>query len=410
MFYLVGFFHRVAPAVMTDELMRDFGMGAAALGHLSAFYFYSYVAMQIPTGILADTWGPRRLLTAGTLVAGSGTVLFAAAPGFFWAGAGRLMIGGSVAVAFVGLLKLAANWFQPRRFAAVTGMALFFGIIGAVCGGPLLRLLMNFFAWQSIMLGVAVLTLATGAMIWIFVRDEPSQGGYANLVDTDSNPAGRQGFKDIVKKVIEVFSYRNTGLLFFIPAGIVGASLTFSGLWGVPFLTTHYGISTSNASLLASALLVAWAVGGPFFGWLTDLIGSRKPLYILGCAFSLIGWAVLLFVPGLSFYALAAVLLATGFSSGCAVVSYAFAKESLPLRLAGTVSGVINMGVMAGPMLLQPAVGYVLDISWQGGMASGVRIYSLASYQKGFSLLLAWLALSLVLLLFTKETWCRQQT
>ena len=410
LFYLIGFFHRVAPAVMTDELMQDFSIGAAALGHLSAFYFYSYVAMQIPTGILADTWGPRRLLTAGTLIAGSGTVLFAAAPGILWAGAGRLMIGGSVAVAFVGLLKLAANWFQPRRFAAVTGMALFFGVIGAVCGGPLLRLLMNFYAWRSIMLGVAFLTLATGAMIWIFVRDEPSQSGYANLIETEANPAGREGIKDIVKKVMEVFSYRNTGLLFFIPAGIVGASLTFSGLWGVPYLTTHYGISTSNASLLASALLVAWAVGGPFFGWLTDRIGSRKPLYILGCALSLIGWAVLFFVPALPVYALAAVLLATGFSSGCAVVSYAFAKESLPLRLAGTVSGVINMGVMAGPMLLQPAVGYVLDISWQGGMASGGQIYSLASYQKGFSLLLAWLALSLVLLLFTKETWCRQQT
>ena len=410
LFYLIGFFHRVAPAVMTDELMQDFSIGAAALGHLSAFYFYSYVAMQIPTGILADTWGPRRLLTAGTLIAGSGTVLFAAAPGILWAGAGRLMIGGSVAVAFVGLLKLAANWFQPRRFAAVTGMALFFGVIGAVCGGPLLRLLMNFYAWRSIMLGVAFLTLATGAMIWIFVRDEPSQSGYANLIETEANPAGREGIKDIVKKVMEVFSYRNTGLLFFIPAGIVGASLTFSGLWGVPYLTTHYGISTSNASLLASALLVAWAVGGPFFGWLTDRIGSRKPLYILGCALSLIGWAVLFFVPALPVYALAAVLLATGFSSGCAVVSYAFAKESLPLRLAGTVSGVINMGVMAGPMLLQPAVGYVLDISWQGGMASGRQIYSLASYQKGFSLLLAWLALSLVLLLFTKETWCRQQT
>ncbi|MBW2297918.1 MAG: MFS transporter, partial [Deltaproteobacteria bacterium] len=44
--YLVGFFHRVAPAVMTAELMQDFNISAAGLGNLSAFYFYSYVAMQ----------------------------------------------------------------------------------------------------------------------------------------------------------------------------------------------------------------------------------------------------------------------------------------------------------------------------------------------------------------------------
>ena len=65
LFYLIGFFHRLAPAVMTQELMRDFDISAAALGNLSGFYFYSYWVMQIPTGILADSWGPRRLLTFG---------------------------------------------------------------------------------------------------------------------------------------------------------------------------------------------------------------------------------------------------------------------------------------------------------------------------------------------------------
>ena len=67
--YLIGFYQRVAPAVMTRELMTDFGLTAAALGNLSAFYFYSYVAMQVPTGILADRIGPRRLLTLGAAVA-----------------------------------------------------------------------------------------------------------------------------------------------------------------------------------------------------------------------------------------------------------------------------------------------------------------------------------------------------
>ena len=71
--YLIGFYQRVAPAVMTDRLMTEFSIGAAALGNLSAFYFYSYVAMQIPTGIIVDRWGPRRLLAAGAGVAAIGT-------------------------------------------------------------------------------------------------------------------------------------------------------------------------------------------------------------------------------------------------------------------------------------------------------------------------------------------------
>src|SRR5580698_9744175 len=66
LFYLTGFYQRVSPAVMTEELMRTFSIGAGSLGNLSAFFFYSYVAMQIPTGILIDSWGARKLLIAGS--------------------------------------------------------------------------------------------------------------------------------------------------------------------------------------------------------------------------------------------------------------------------------------------------------------------------------------------------------
>jgi hypothetical protein len=41
LFFVISFFHRLAPAVMTRELMRDFNISAAALGNLSGFYFYS---------------------------------------------------------------------------------------------------------------------------------------------------------------------------------------------------------------------------------------------------------------------------------------------------------------------------------------------------------------------------------
>ena len=68
-FYFNGFYHRVTPAVMTDQLMPEFHIGAAGLGTFTAFYFYSYFLMQVPTGILADYWGPRKLLPAGALVA-----------------------------------------------------------------------------------------------------------------------------------------------------------------------------------------------------------------------------------------------------------------------------------------------------------------------------------------------------
>ena len=407
LFYLMAMFHRVAPAVMTEALMREFHLGAGALGGLAAFYFYSYVAMQVPTGVLTDTLGPRRLLGAGALVAVMGTLLFALAPTFFWAAVGRLLIGGSVAVAFVSLLKLATHWFPPRFYAMVSGMAVLCGIGGAVFAGTPLRLLMDRFGWRSVLLIVAAATLGVGAAIWIWVRDFPHEKGHGDWLPRFEEKA-HVSLKTITAGILEVYRYRNTVLMMAIPGAMTGSMLTFAGLWGVPYLSTHHGLPAARAALVTSAMMVALALGSPFFGWLSDRMGRRKPLFILGCAMTLAGWAAAFFIPGVPLPTLVAVLLVTAFSSSSMIVTFSIAKESVPQRLSGTISGVANMGVMSGPMLLQPAVGWMLDRKWQGQMADGVRLYDMAAYQAGFGLMLAWMAVALVLLFFVRETHCRQ--
>jgi MFS family permease len=257
------------------------------------------------------------------------------------------------------------------------------------------------------MLASAFVTFAVCAAIWLIVRDDPKDKGYAGCNDIEAAPKNESRFR-ILSSIGEVFKYPNTRLLAIIPGGIVGCVLTFSGLWGVPFLTTHYNMPATEAAALASALLVAWAIGSPILGGLSDRIGRRKPLYLIGCALALTGWCFIIFYPDLPVAWLVALLLIIGFASGSMIISFAFARESVPPHLAGTVSGITNMGVMMGPTLLQPAVGWVLDRTWQGNMLAGVRIYSLDAYRAGFALMIAWAALALVLLLFTKETRCRQ--
>jgi len=107
---------------------------------------------------------------------------------------------------------------------------------------------------------------------------------------------------------------------------------------------------------------------------------------------------------------LCALLAAIGFFSGCFIISFAFAKESGPARLAGTVSGISNMGVIQGPMYMQPLVGLILDRNWHGDLVDGKRVFDFASYQQGFSLMLVWGVVALVLLMFTRETYCRQDS
>ncbi len=403
--YLFGFFQRVAPGVMTSELSNAFELNAAGLGNLSAFYFYSYVAMQIPTGILSDVLGARRLLSMGALIAGIGTLIFAFASTGTLAGIGRFLIGGSVAVAFVGMLKLANHWFAPKLFALASGMALLIGILGAVSAGVPLHLWVESYGWRTTMAASAILPFLTAVGIWVIVRDDPSEKGYDRYVFHESPPDSQQ-WAHALAGLKAVFHYRNTWLLSIVPSGIVGSILTFSGLWGVPFLTTHHGFSKSDAAAICSSILIAWAAGGPAFGSLSDRIGRRKPLYIAGCGGVASCWTLLVIYPAMPKILLITALIIAGVSSGCMIIGFAYAKESIPPHLAGTVSGVVNMGVMTGPMVLQPGVGLVLAQGWDGKIMAGIKTYSLETYQSGFALMAGWAILSFLLIFFTRETGC----
>jgi MFS family permease len=402
-FYLIGFYQRVAPAVITNELMSEFSLGAAALGNLAAFYYYSYVAMQIPAGVLADLWGPRRVLSAGAAVAAAGTLMFALAPGYAIAGVGRLLIGGSVGVAFVAMLKLASHWFAPARFAMLSGLALACGMIGAVSAGVPLRLLVDAFGWRNVLAVSGAITGLLGVLLWLVVRDDPSERGYASYA-----PAAPFRRASIFAGIRRALAARNVWLVFLISGAVAGPTLTFGGLWGVPFLTTHYALTTAQAAMVTSLLLVSWALAAPIAGAFSDRVRRRKPIYALGSLLATAGWCAVLLMPGLPLALLVGLLILTGCASACAMLAFAIAKESVPASLAGTVGGITNMGNMLGGMIMPSIVGWMLDRRWDGTIVNGVRVYDFDAYRAGFGLMLLWLAAALVLVVFVRETHCRQ--
>jgi nitrate/nitrite transporter NarK len=403
--YLIGFFQRVAPAVLTRELSTDFALTAAALGNLSAVYFYSYVAMQIPTGLLADHWGPRRTLAAGGVIAALGAILFGLADSYALVVLGRLLVGGAVGVAFVSMLKLSTHWFDASRFATITGIAVATGVVGAVSAGAPLRLAADAFGWRPVMVASGVVPALVAAVTWLVVRDDPRHRGYRSYM-----PGNRPGASthSVLGGLRICLRSRNTWLVFVINGGVAGAPLTFAGLWGVPFMTTHYGLSTATAAGMASLVLVAWALGGPALGALSDRMRERQPIYLVGAAIAFIGWIIVIFVERLPLAGLAAVLIVIGLASAAVMIGFALVKETLPPALAGTAGGVTNMGNMLGGMLLQPAVGWVLDRMWSGEIVNGVRVFDLDAYRAGFMLMIAWMGVAVALILFTRETHCRQ--
>jgi sugar phosphate permease len=206
----------------------------------------------------------------------------------------------------------------------------------------------------------------------------------------------------------EIWRYRNVALLFWVPSGVSGAFLTFTGLWGVPFFVQQHGLTAKSASLITSGMLIAFSCGGILIGMLSDKLRKRKTPFLFGGMLVVLGFGALYVAPDAPLIALVPVLLLGGFGSGSMVLGFLYAKESAPIRLAGTVAGAVNMGVMIGPLFQQPAIGWILDHYWNGTVVNGTRVYDLQAFKLAFAFLFAWVLTAFIALLFTRESNCKQ--
>jgi sugar phosphate permease len=407
-FYLAGFYLRVSPAVMTTELMRAFNITAADLGNFSAVYFYTYVFMQIPTGVLVDSWGAQRLLILGSVVAAVGTVVFGTTSNFAVASIGRALVGGATAVGWVVTLKLATHWFPPRRFAMVSGLGLFMGNMGALVAQVPLRLAVEHFGWRAVVVTSGAVVVLIAALAWAFVRNDPRDDGYTSYAPDVLQSTGHVSLWTLLKGFRRVFAYRNTWLIFCAQGGFVGSILAFTGLWGPPYLRARFGVTPTTAAAICSVMIVCWAVASPLCGYWSDKIRRRKPIYVAGAAVAACGWSLMFAVTTLPLAAFVLVAAVTSFACGAVIIGFAYGKESVPVHFLGTISGAINVGNMLGPMLLQPAIGRVLDQRWSGDVVNGLRSYRPDAFRSGFLLIVAWSTLTLLLTACTRETYCRQ--
>lgn len=396
--FAFAFFMRVSPSVMSDELMREFAMGAAILGNLSAIYFYIYAGAQIPVGLLMDSWGPRRMLAGSMLVGAIGCTLFAFADTLAMAYLGRFLIGAGSGCAFVGGLFLAGRWFPPHRFALMSGLTMLAGMVGGLMGQAPLAYLVEQIGWrQSVMTGAAF-GFALAVLAWLIVRDAPPRA-------STEAAAPRSDWRHSLRALanLRLWCALGTGACF------SGPMLAFGALWGVPYMEVKFALSRPDAAFYVSLNLLGWAAGAPLAGWLSDHVGRRKlPLIVAGVV-NTACMVTLFYLPGLPLAGAAVLIFLIGGLSASMVITYAIAREITVPSSHGAVTGFINTGTVGAGAITQPLVGLLLDWQWDGTMADGARFYSLEVYNSAFLCLVAAAILALCFALMLPETRCRPQ-
>jgi MFS family permease len=392
--FWLSFFHRIAPAAIAVELQHAFGIGGAMLGALAATYYVIYTVMQVPTGVLSDTVGPRRVLAAGCLAAGAGSILFGLAETVTAAVIGRTLAGLGVSVAFVSMLKLNADWFHERRFATMTGIGAMIGLTGALAAATPLAWISAFVSWRAVFAAAGIASLLLAAAIWLVVRDRPDGAVTAAPRAPVDGPRWRAGLMQVVRN-------RATWPCFWFGFGMSGSYMTFVGLWGVPYLVHGYGLSVVEATQHTSLMLVSLAASQGVIGALSDRIRRRRPLILASALAYFACWLAWLSgaaaMPGAGY----AISIVMGLSVCGMTLSWACAKELNSPNYSGIAISVVNTSGFLAVGLLQPLVGWLLDRAAAGAAYTG------AHYLPGIALLTAFAGIALAGALFIRETHCR---
>ncbi|MEM7207941.1 MAG: MFS transporter [Pseudomonadota bacterium] len=397
LFFNYAFVQRVAPSVMTQELMRDFSVGAAALGSLSAFYFYVYAALQLPVGLLTDRFGPRKLMGVAAFLCAFASAIFAYSDSLWLASLSRGLIGGTVAFAFVGTMAIAGYWFKPSHYAMLAGVLQSVGMCGAIFGQALLRHVVEAFGWRGTILAMAVIAVIISILIFLLVPKR-----------TEAQKQQEQNLSDLIEGLRAVVRNRQTWLCAMIGFGMAASMLAFGGLWAVPWLRDVHGFSSVQAAGIASTLFAGWAIFSPIVGWASDRIGLRKPIITVGGFASIAAIATLVFATPSSPALIVTLMFATGAFGSVMTIAFSSVKELNDLHFSSTALGFMNMCIIASGALMQPLIGWLLDIQWDGTIVEGVRIYHATAYTNALASFLIVNALALTGALLLRETRCKQ--
>jgi MFS family permease len=405
LFYAYEYLLRIAPSAMEDALRLHFNLTATGFGFLSAVYYYAYVPMQLPVGILMDRYGPRRLLTFACFMCVIGTYLFTDTTSAQVSAIGRFLVGAGSAFAFVGVLKLATMWLPENKLAMVAGLTSALGTIGAMVGDNLLVSWVNHSGWQNAMNTTALFGILLCAVIWYGITDHPRHvfsGPESETLD--------KKFKDlkliITNKQIWINGFY--GCMVYLPTTV------FAELWGIPYLRHAHHLTEAQAAFANSLLFFGFMIGAPTMGTISDTIRLRKLPMIVGASGAAILISIILYTDNLSLSQLNILVFCLGLFYSAQTIVFAVGRELSPAKAAGTAIALTNMIVMIGAMVLQPLVGRLLDLSLKYHHALDIPkgtnihevhwLYSAADYRLAMTIIPIGIVLAIISTFFIRET------
>ena len=235
--YIVENFLRSAAGALTPVLMDELGVSYGAMGLLTTAFFLTYGLMQIPSGILSDTIGPRKTIIWSTAVTVVGVVLFWVHKTYPMLFVAQFLVGIGSSTFYINAVKLMLDWFPPSKKATAVGVMSAASGIGntmAYIGFPMIVGMVG--GWRSFYVSMGAILLGNWVMNLFLLKDRnpPKIAGVFNareildsVIGVIKNP--------LMKPYIIAYSLRSTNFVF--------------GIWITPLFTHSIGIRVRSVKV-----------------------------------------------------------------------------------------------------------------------------------------------------------------
>ena len=366
--YIIGAFQKMSLQALKADMEGLFGIDAIQYSNLNAAYFYGYAITQIPAGILADVWGPKRTSVSGSILMTIGTVIYALAhqPGVLIFA--RLLVGLGSGVMFVCLMKVQSLWYKESEFGTLTGVTSLSGnMAGAFAQAPLAALV-ALAGWRLSFGGLAVITAVFAVLAIIFCKDRPEDMGFEPV----SSLAAKPEKVSVLEGLKAVFTCPYV-LPLFVIATVCNGIYTVMTTWAVPYMSDVYGLTSDGASRITFFMPLVAAFTNIATGWLTDKLKLRKVISVVLAFVELMVYVLICFAfdgkP--PFAVMVALVMITGMSIFHAA-NYGAAKDCLDYKYSGMVISVVNTGCFIGGAVFTSMFGNIInrDLETLGAQAA----------------------------------------
>ncbi|HEY6007054.1 MAG TPA: MFS transporter [Geobacteraceae bacterium] len=390
--YVLAYFYRVSMAVASRDLAADLRLTAAQLGSLSGAFFYAFALVQIPLGPLLDRYGGRRVVSTCGLISTAGSLLFAFAPTYPVALAGRILLGAGSASVLMGALKVFTSWFTPREFATISGLIVAIGNLGNLSATAPLALAIAATGWRLPFVVIGAVQALAALAVYLLVRD---RGPHAPDAAAPHAPPG------IIAGWHRVFTTPSFWLLALLAFFWYACYMALQGLWGGPYLMEVHGFSRKGAGNLLLLTSVGFIVGCLLVGRVSErLLKSRKWTLVAGQAllFALMT-AMLGPAERLGESGLAVLFFAVGLAVSSGVTIYPMLREMFPHAITATALTAANFFVLMGAATMQQVMGRVIE-----RFPRSPAGYPATAYHGAFLLPVGGLAVAVILFLWARDT------